>query len=973
MAVITFAASTTQPFNPATDTLAVSNTAYTAADLQFQASGADLLVGFGGQFMLLQGAAYAALTSSSITFANGSVFHKGASGNDNLVGDAAGDYFDVAAGGSDAVNAGVGNDLIVAGSALDSSDSIDGGSGYDTLALAGSSVVFGATTVTGVENFRIGAGVVSLQLHDGLFTGADGSLLFDASSQAAGSRLLVDGSAVSTTLSGPTHAMRMIGGAGDDSLVGGGDADTLEGGDGADTLDGGAGSDHLAGGLGNDVLTGGLGNDTLAGQSGNDTLHGGADSDDLEGGEGNDVIDGGDGSDTIVGGMDADTLTGGAGNDIFRFGFGSPRTESSQTTADTITDFSEGDKIDLPGINGQNGRPLVLLPFATEYRTDAESPTNGNLGVRPGSNAGDGFVDVLWRLASDGAGQEWIELWADGNDDGQFSEVDIFIRLLTSADGKRTLTASDFTDTFVAWRGTAADEFFGAGTPGVNADAPNQAYALGGNDTMDGGLGADALYGGSGNDSLSGGDGDDQLFGGSGSDTLIGGTGNDHLDAAGNDTTVQAGSDEGTTNRLEGGAGNDYLYGAAGDDTLLGEADHDTLAGYGGADLLLGGDGDDQLYGGDGDDVLQGGAGHDRLEGGTGSDVLEGGEGNDALWGNSGAGAVDTLDGGAGDDLFYGGGDALVMTGGLGADLFHLFVPGVTSMLGHAGYSPVSSPYRITDFNAAEGDRLHSGFTNGGGAIPVVWRGRALEGFTATSGQSMAEAGADASDQRFYELWVTYDAGSNRTILFADRNRDFAVDAGDLKLVFDGNLVDNADAALNLSPLVFNEGTFLVKSGTIGADTNSTPQLSELADLAYAFGGDDTLDGLGGNDTLNGDTGNDHLLGGLGNDLLYGGAGDDLLEGGAGSDTIYTGHGSDTAYGGDDGDTIYSGSYDSQAEAWFAENEDPLGDELHGGAGNDYLYGAAGDDTLLGEADHDTLAGYGGADLLLGGDGDDQL
>jgi Ca2+-binding RTX toxin-like protein len=92
---------------------------------------------------------------------------------------------------------------------------------------------------------------------------------------------------------------------------------------------------------------------------------------------------------------------------------------------------------------------------------------------------------------------------------------------------------------------------------------------------------------------------DDIMSGGFGADTLIGGSGNDHV---------------------QGGTGNDLLNGGAGSDIMIGgQTSADAVAG--GNDTLDGGAGSDQLFGGDGDDKLFVGTG-DRGEGSAGNDLL---------------------------------------------------------------------------------------------------------------------------------------------------------------------------------------------------------------------------------------------------------------------------------------------------------------------------------------------------------------
>lgn len=95
---------------------------------------------------------------------------------------------------------------------------------------------------------------------------------------------------------------------------------------------------------------------------------------------------------------------------------------------------------------------------------------------------------------------------------------------------------------------------------------------------------------------------------------------------------------------------------------------------------ITGGAGDDQLRADGAGDVLQGLAGNDALFGGAGDDTLNGGLGNDSL------------NGGPGTDWLTGGGGADTLTGGHGADTFHAFAGSGVDI--------------VTDFNAAEGDRV---------------------------------------------------------------------------------------------------------------------------------------------------------------------------------------------------------------------------------------------------------------------------
>jgi Ca2+-binding RTX toxin-like protein len=229
----------------------------------------------------------------------------------------------------------------------------------------------------------------------------------------------------------------------------------------------------------------------------------------------------------------------------------------------------------------------------------------------------------------------------------------------------------------------------------------------------------------------------------------------------------------------------------------------------------------------------------------------------------------------------------------------------------------------------------------------------------------MALAGSDPAHARFLEFWTFYDAGANQTVLFVDRNRDFAVDASDLKILFDGNVA--------LSAASFTAGTFTVATGTPGHDSGTTPALGAGNDLAFALAGNDSLDALDGDDTISGDEGNDTLAGGLGDDQLYGGTDADVLQGGAGNDALFGGSGADTLDGGDGADALHADGYEDSSHSPTSADSASAVNVLNGGAGNDLLAGGAGPDRLDGGEGNDTLEGGDGIDTLNGGDGNDVL
>jgi Ca2+-binding RTX toxin-like protein len=173
---------------------------------------------------------------------------------------------------------------------------------------------------------------------------------------------------------------------GDDTLNGTNSADTINGLDGRDTINGLDGNDIINGGKGRDTMNGGDGNDTYsvdnstdivnesAGQ-GTDTVNsnvnyvlsanvenltlqgsaningtGNADANILIGTSGNNILSGLGGADTIRGGLGKDTMTGGTGNDTFDFN--AILESRARPNHDIITDFTNGDIIDLGDIAG---------------------------------------------------------------------------------------------------------------------------------------------------------------------------------------------------------------------------------------------------------------------------------------------------------------------------------------------------------------------------------------------------------------------------------------------------------------------------------------------------------------------------------------------------------------------------------------------------------------------------------------------
>jgi serralysin len=386
-------------------------------------------------------------------------------------------------------------------------------------------------------------------------------------------------------------------------------------------------------------------NDTLRGNAIDNVLSGLGGDDTLIGGAGSDALDGGSGDDMLDGGTGGDALVGGAGNDLY----------------------------------------LV-------------------------DNAGD--------VITEGAG-------------GGSDAVQTALASYMLAAHVETMTYTGKTS-FVGY-GNAQDNFIKGGAS---------------HDQLFGGDGADTLFGGNGNDLLDGGSGGDLLQGGLGNDVYVVDTSADVVSEAskGGTDTVQTdlgaftlggnlenltyigtgwfdGSGNALVNTLTGGDYNDTLRGLAGNDILYGNAGDDLLDGGAGIDKMIGGGGNDSYVidnardtvtegvGGGSDKILTTlktytlannnvenltftGGGSFKGTGNALDNVITGGAGTDTLTGNGGD---DHLEGGAGNDILIGGLGADTLTGGAGADVFRF---------GALNESNSFSFDTITDFNAAELDKI---------------------------------------------------------------------------------------------------------------------------------------------------------------------------------------------------------------------------------------------------------------------------
>ena len=170
----------------------------------------------------------------------------------------------------------------------------------------------------------------------------------------------------------------------------------------------------------------------------------------------------------------------------------------------------DGYRVDLGDDNILNSGDTIGDPYVIDFVTDTF------LGIGTwqwsGTDGGSDFVDEvdfgIYYLATDGF--VYFSPVFTG-------EIDVLTAgeavIAPTFDANNTVTGTDsaelIDDTFVDAEGDSVDD--GSGPPGdPNADV---VLALGGNDTVESGLGADTVSGGAGDDSIDGGDGDDVLYG----------------------------------------------------------------------------------------------------------------------------------------------------------------------------------------------------------------------------------------------------------------------------------------------------------------------------------------------------------------------------------------------------------------------------------------------------------------------------
>ncbi|MBK6854740.1 MAG: choice-of-anchor L domain-containing protein [Burkholderiales bacterium] len=248
---------------------------------------------------------------------------------------------------------------------------------------------------------------------------AEAEAAVQAAADAAAAQAAADAEAAAVAEAAAAELANQLAGL---TVIGTGANDKLVGNLGSDTLDGGLGADSMAGGAGNDVYyvddkkdvvteAAGQGNDTVFATasttlsanvenivltgSGSIDATGNALDNFLTGNVGKNVLNGGAGDDVIEGGGGIDQLTGGSGNDYFVFSSVSDSLVGKKH--DVITDFEQGDMIDLSDIDaiiGTSTDDAFSYIGASAFSQEAgQLQFNAATGNLSGDVNGDGKAD----------------------------------------------------------------------------------------------------------------------------------------------------------------------------------------------------------------------------------------------------------------------------------------------------------------------------------------------------------------------------------------------------------------------------------------------------------------------------------------------------------------------------------------------------------------------------------------------------
>jgi Ca2+-binding RTX toxin-like protein len=536
--------------------------------------------------------------------------------------------------------------------------------------------------------------------------------------------------------------------------------------------------------------------------------------------------------------------------------------------------------------------------------------------------------------------------------------------------------------------------------------------ALGGDDTLAVGDGANIVVGGFGNDTIVTGADADIVLGDNGEVTYTPGTEfvaqartTDVENATGGNDIIIA--DEGD-NLILAGVGADTVTTGDGTDRVMGdngEFNFDAnglLESFASADPTLGGD--DTLAVGDGANIVVGGFGNDTIVTGADADIVLGDNGEvtytpgttDLLQARStdldnATGGNDTIVGGDGDNVILAGVGADTVTAGNGADIV-LGDNGQVDWMPNGQYSQ----FQTTDLTLGGNDDIRVGdgdnIVLGGFGSDVIETGVGEDLILGDNGlfQYTPDANGDAVLTEARTTDTTPDTGAGDVIVAGGG------DGGNIVLAGPGGDRVNQDPrpGTNDPAGATSTGRDIVigDNGFVNWDTNE--------DLAQ-FGSSEPE--LGGDDLINVGDGANIVVGGFGNDTIVTGADADIVLGddgqvdyvggdndpadidlitststtaGGGADNITTQGGDDVVIGGRSGDTIVAGAGDdvvfgdnAQVTSTDAGTRLETTDTVAETGGDDTIDAGDGDNQVFGGVGNDTVTTGSGADIVIGDNG----
>jgi len=637
------------------------------------------------------------------------------------------------------------------------------------------------------------------------------------------------------------------------------------------TNDGTGGQDEL---IGIERIRGSQFADSITMDGGANRVRGEGGNDTIIGGAGNDQLEGGDGDDNLQGQTDNDNLIGGDGFDFFVPGSGT----------DTV-----------------NGTPVVSLDQSYDDRDR----------VNYSEGTGTGVIVNLSSTAISGTVAAGTFMVAGG-------------------------TARDYTgatDTLIdveRVRGTnLVDVIQGSTTANLRQEIFE---GLGGNDTIDGGVGRDfasyerdASFGGTSGVIINLSTSSITVDIGAGPTMVAAGTAKDGFGAT--DTLLNIDSARGTdsTDYFAGGNERNVFRALGGNDTVVGG--DDPMTDFGDQDMVDMYVGD--IFTGPGATVNLATGMATSVSGGTltliGIEDVAGSESDDIITGSadhnllSGRAGDDTLLGGAGDDLIEGGPGNNVLDGGTGTDDTVIYA-----------FDPAEGRYHNLQFPTE---------------FPTVWTGVTVNLATGTAtnyaGGTDTLAGFENVVGTGYADQLTGDSFDNA---FAGLAGNDTIDGGlGFDIVYYGVLDYDGRNAVNLPGI------------------NASIPNGVVVDLVTQTASND---GDGGADTLMSIEG---VVGSIGVDTITGDGNDNFIDGGTGGDTLAGGLGVDTlSYE----DSAAGVQIDLQANTAAGVGSDAAGDVI---SGFENVIGTEFVDTLTGSTADNIIEGGFGGDTLTGGGGNDTL